>query len=219
MTPASDENVQSNPPSPVAVGPKKSRPDWMLMTAKFLKHGTSIASFSPSSGYLARAMLRGIDFEKAQCIIELGAGTGPITAEILKRIQPHTKLIVVELDPDFCHRLRTRFPNADIAEADASKLEELLDARGIPHVDHVISGLPLPSFPAAVRDAIIRSSAKRLSPEGDFRQLTNMPYVYWKLYGKYFESVKFEIVPLNLPPGGVYTCKGYRTTAPGATPT
>ncbi|VTR97336.1 class I SAM-dependent methyltransferase [Tuwongella immobilis] len=214
MTTAPDEKLPSPPPE----RSEKRRPDWMLMTQKFLKHGTAIASFSPSSGFLSRAMLRGIDFDKAQCIIELGAGTGPITAELLKRVKPHTKLIVVERDPDFCARLRARFPGADIAEADAAKMDELLDSRGIPTVDHVVSGLPLPSFPAELRDAIIASSARRLSPEGDFRQLTNMPYVYWRLYRKYFQQVKFELVPLNMPPGGVYTCKKYRTDAPGNNP-
>ena len=48
----------------------------------------------------------------------------------------------------------------------------LLAERGITSVDHVISGLPLPSFPAGLRDAVIAASAKVLTPTGTFRQLT-----------------------------------------------
>jgi phospholipid N-methyltransferase len=113
----------------------------------------------------------------------------------------------VELDPDFCKRLREKFPKADIVEGDAAHLDDLLKARGINEVDHVISGLPLPSFPAELRDSIIASSMKVLSPNGSFRQLTNMPYVYWKLYKSYFNDVRFKLVPLNFPPAGVYVCQ------------
>ncbi len=184
-------------------------PDWWLMTKKFLRHGTSIASFSPSQRFLARKIISGIDYDKAKCIVELGAGTGPVTAQLLARAKPHTKVIVVELDPDFCIRLRQKFPHADIVEGDAAKLEHLLAERGIAAVDHVVSGLPLPSFPAPLRDAILASSAKVLTPDGSFRQLTNMPYIYWKLYKRYFDEVKFKFVPLNMPPAGVYVCRGY----------
>lgn len=188
-------------------------PDWLLMFRKFMRHGTSIASFTPSSRFLARMICKGIDYDKAQCIVELGAGTGPITKELFRRAKPHTKLVVVELDPDFCKRLRARFPHADIVEGDAAKMDELLRERGISQVDHVISGLPLPSFPAPLRDSIIASAHRTLGPDGTFRQLTNMPFVYWKLYKRYFTDVRFKLVPLNLPPAGVYVCRGYRETA------
>lgn len=184
--------------------------DWWLVFSKFLRQGTAIASVAPSSRFLARSILKGIDFDTAQCIVELGAGTGPITKELLKRAKPHTRVIVVEREPDFCARLRKHFPHADIAQADARDLDQLLDERGIDKACHVISGLPLPSFPADLRDGVIAASARRLRENGTFRQLTNMPYVYWKLYRNYFEDVKFRLVPLNLPPGGVYVCRRYR---------
>ena len=186
-------------------------PDWWLMLRKFVRHGTSIASVAPSSRFLARMICQGIDYHNAKCIVELGAGTGPITKELLRRVQPHTKLVIVELDPDFCKRLRAKFPSADIVEGDAAHMDKLLHERGIDMVDHVISGLPLPSFPAPLRDSILASAARSLAPDGTFRQLTNMPYVYWKLYRRYFSDVRFKLVPLNLPPAGVYVCKGYRS--------
>ena len=188
-------------------------PDWWLMLRKFVRHGTTIASFTPSSRFLARMICKGIDFENAKCIVELGAGTGPVTSELFRRAKPGTRLVIVELDPDFCKRLRAKFPDADIVEGDAGRMDELLKERGIESVDHVISGLPLPSFPAHLRDSILASAARTLGPDGTFRQLTNMPYVYWKLYKKYFREVRFKLVPLNLPPAGVYVCQGYREPA------
>lgn len=190
--------------------PARPSPERWLMLRKFLKHGTTIASFSPSSRFLSRSIIRGIDWSKTKCVVELGAGTGPITKEIVKAAPPGVKLIIVELDPDFCRVLREKFPGHDIVEGDACKLDEILAARGIEKADHVISGLPLPSFPAQLRDSIIAMSAKILGPDGEFRQLTNMPWVYYKLYRNYFRNVSFKLVPWNLPPGGVYYCKGYQ---------
>ena len=188
-------------------------PEWWLMLRKFVAHGTSIASFSPSSRSLSRSIIRGIDWAKAKCVVELGAGTGPITKELIRAAGPSTKLVIVERDPDFCRVLRQKFPGHDIVEGDACKLDEILAARGISRADHVISGLPLPSFPSPLRDSIIQMSAKILGPDGEFRQLTNMPWVYFGLYKNYFRNVSFKLVPWNLPPGGVYYCKGYQLPA------
>ncbi|MBO0698478.1 MAG: NAD-binding protein [Zavarzinella sp.] len=195
------------------LSPRPTGPDWWLMLRKFVSHGTSIAAFSPSSRFLARSMVRGIDWAKTKTVVELGAGTGPITRELVKAAPAHAKLVIVERDPDFCRVLRAKFPTQDVVEGDACRLDEILAHRGIAKADHVISGLPLPSFPPALRDSIIRMSAKVLGPDGEFRQITNMPWVYLKMYRGYFRDVSFRLVPLNLPPGGVYFCRGYQPAA------
>ena len=66
--------------SPTARQPRG--PDWWLMMKAFFRHGRKIASCAPSSRFMARKIADGIDWEQARCIVELGAGTGPITAEI-----------------------------------------------------------------------------------------------------------------------------------------
>jgi phospholipid N-methyltransferase len=188
-------------------------PDWWLVITKLFTQGTGVAMLTPSSRFLARSICKGIDYDRAKCIVELGAGTGPVTKELLKRVKPHTRLVVVERDADFCARLRKLFPDADVAHADARDLDRILDERGIKYADHVVSGLPLPSFPAELRDEVVSACARRLDPDGTFRQLTVMPYVYRGMYRSYFDDVRFRLVPLNVPPGGVYVCKGYRARA------
>ncbi len=196
---------------PEAAGPRENRsPDWLLFFGKFLKQGTAIAALTPSSRWLARAVVGGIDFSRARCIVELGAGTGPITSELWRHRLPDCRSLVIERDPDFCTRLRRRFPEAEVVQADACDLESLLAERKIDAVDHIISGLPLPSFPAPLRDKILDVVGRRLTPTGTFRQLTHMPWVYFKLYRHYFDEVAFRFVPMNLPPGGVYICRGSR---------
>ena len=189
------------------------RGDFWMVFRKFLKHGTAIATPAPSGRYLVREMLKTIDFDSAKVIVELGAGTGPITEALIKRVKPHTKLLIVEIEAEFCERLRRRFPNADIIQGDAAHMDQLLADRGISQVDHVVSGLPLPSIPHPIRKAILASAARSMGPDGVFRQLTVMPYVYWNFYRNYFENVTFKLVPLNFPPAGVYLCKGFKPNA------
>jgi phospholipid N-methyltransferase len=185
------------------------------MMKAFFKQGRKIASFAPSSKPMARKMIDGIDWENARCIVELGAGTGPITAQLVRKIKPHTRVVVIELDPTLCGRLRHRFqkvPNLDVIQGDATLFDKYLAERNIQQVDHVLSGLPLPSFPAPLRDAVLETSARTLAPGGTFRQLTIMPLIYYRLYARYFDSVRFRFVPWNLPPGGVYVCRGFRAS-------
>jgi phospholipid N-methyltransferase len=203
-------NQESEPPkSPVLPRPAGWPPDWWLFLTKFLQQGRGIAALVPSSRWLARTVVQGIDFARAGCIVELGAGTGPITTELLRR-SGECRTLIIERDPDFCARLRSRFPRADIVQADALQLERVLAERGIEAVSHIISGLPLPSFTPADRDALLRVVGRLLAPEGTFRQLTHMPWVYYKLYHGYFQEVQFRLTLRNLPPGGCYVCRNRR---------
>lgn len=199
-------------PAPPDHAPPRG-PDWWLLLRAFVRKGRSVAAFTPSSRFLARQMVEGIDFAAARCVVELGAGTGPVTAHLAARCGPATRLVVVELDPLLCGRLKDRFPYLDVIQGDAADLDRFLADRGITRVDHVCSGLPLPSFSAESRDRVLAAAARALAPGGTFRQLTVMPLVYRRLYRRYFDEVRFRFVPANLPPGGVYVCRGYRPQA------
>lgn len=195
--------------SPDAPRRKMRGPDWWMMVRKFLAHGTQIASVAPSSRSLVRAMLRGIDFHQTRALVELGAGTGPITAELVRRAEgTPCRLLIVERDPDFCQRLRDRFAGrAEIIQADAGDLDGILAERGLDQVDQIVSGLPTPSLPPEVYHRIFDAVGRRLSPQGEFRQLTVIPWVYKRFYKRHFNDVCFHLVPINVPPGGVYVCK------------
>jgi len=180
---------------------------------KFLRHGTKIASFWPSSKTLARATVKKVDWASAQVIVELGAGTGPITNEVIKRLKPHTRFLAIERDPDFARILKERFadmPNVEIIEGDVRELDTILKARGIAKVDYFLSGLPTPSLPLGVRRRVFASVRRYMTPTGFYSNITEMPYVYWKYYKNIFKHVDFQFVAVNLPPAGVYHCQTVR---------
>ena len=152
----------------------------------------------------------------ARVLVELGAGTGPITRVIAERVRPECRVIVVERDPDFVRLLSDRFgklPNFDVVQGDAGDLLAILADRGIDSVDHVISGLPVPSFPAHLQASLFQAVGAVLRPEGTFNQLTEIPWLYQRLYQKHFEDVKFVLEPRNMPPAGAYFCRRSRQIA------
>lgn len=183
--------------------------DLWLVFRKCLSNARSVATVAPSSPFLARATIYGIDWSRTKCVVELGAGTGPITAELVKAAPPGVRLIVNEFDPDFCRVLRAKYPAIDVAEGDARQLGDMLAERDITRVEYVLSGLPLTHFSSADRAAVIDQAGQLLAPGGEFRQLTTAPWLYRKLYRHYFRDVSFKLVPWNLPPGGVYCCRGW----------
>lgn len=185
--------------------------DLSLFFGKFLKHGTKIASLAPSSRWLSRATVGNVDWARARVIVELGAGTGPITRAIAERVRPETRVIVLERDADFAAILRERFgslANFEVIEGDARHLASMLAERGISQVDHVISGLPVPSFPRELQLELFRVVRQVLSPEGTFNQITEIAWYYQRLYRKFFHEVHFVFEPRNFPPAGAYYCRG-----------
>src|SRR5262249_52938283 len=116
--------------------------DFSLFFSKFLKQGTAIASLAPSSRWLSQTTVQGIPWDRARVIVELGAGTGPITRVLAQKAPPECRIVVLERDADFARLLHQRFdrlPNFDVVQADVRDLTEILSDRGIHQVDGVIS--------------------------------------------------------------------------------
>ena len=150
--------------------------DFALFLGKFLRQGTAIASVAPSSRFLSRTTVRNIDWERATALLELGAGTGPITKVIAERAHPDCRVVVVERDHDFARLLRERFgqkPNFDVVEGNVQELDAILAERGITTVDNIVSGLPVPSFPRRTADRFFpvgaQSPAARRDVQSDHR--------------------------------------------------
>ena len=191
--------------------------DQLLFLGKFLRHGTKIASLAPSSPWLSRTTVANVDWQKAGVIVELGAGTGPITRVLAEKARPDCRVLVLEWDADFAKILRERYshlPNFDVVEGDCRDLAQILADRGIEQVDYIISGLPVPSFPKDLQRDLFRVVRRVLKPEGSYNQITEMPLVYWGLYRRFFDDVEFHFQPLNFPPAGAYYCRGVKAIEP-----
>jgi len=190
--------------------------DRVLFFEKFLNKGLQISSIVPSSRYLIQTVLGHVDFDRPSTLVELGGGTGVMTEQVVDRLRPHHRFATVENDPDFCRILRRRFPEAMLIEGDATDVAAPLSKLGIDKVDYVLCCLPTPNLPKRSQIRLMRWLRKSLVPGGLFIQITNAPYYYFNFYRRLFESVSYQMVWLNVPPGGVYRCA--RPRAPFSKP-
>lgn len=180
--------------------------DFLLFFRKFLLKGRGISSAVPSGPAMVRGVLRHVNFDRPCTIVELGAGTGPITSEIVENLKPNQRFVAVENDADFCEVLRRRFPDTPLLQTDATKVAEPLAHLGIHRVDYVISGLPTPNLSPQGMVRLWRWLRASLSPDGVFIQITVAPLIYRAFYQRLFEKVRYQMIWVNVPPGGVYCC-------------
>lgn len=156
---------------------------------------------------MVAGLLRHVDFDKPATIVELGAGTGPITEGILARVRSFHRFVAVENDVEFCDVLRRRFPDLTLLQSDATTIAAPLQRMGLTNIDYVISGLPSPNLPPRSVARMARWLQESLTPNGMFLQITVAPFLYKAFYDRLFEDVEYRMVWMNMPPGGVYRCR------------
>lgn len=98
-------------------------------------------------------------------VIELGAGTGPVTEALLRRGCPVDRLVVVERDAEMCALLEERFPGLRVLHGDALRLRETLGRGRVRSAGVTLSGLPMRVVPADVSRRFFRD-AFGLMPRG-----------------------------------------------------
>ncbi len=162
--------------------------DYKLFLQEFRRTFESTGAVAPSGPFLARALATYVEksvasavCSKAACsetnhsetigpneqlatprrILEVGPGTGAVTAGILEVLRPTDTLTLVELNEKFVERLEVRFkedsnfkPYASqvtLLHASITDLDESKDHR----FDVIVSGLPFNNFPAELVETIL----------------------------------------------------------------
>ena len=124
----------------------------------------NVGAVAPSSRALARAIARQIDPTRPGPILELGPGTGVITAALLERGIAPERLTVIEYDPDFAAAIAARFHGVHVIQGDAFDLKRTLGARHVESFAAIVSGLPLLNFPMPRRLALMEALASQMAP-------------------------------------------------------
>ncbi len=140
----------------------------------WLRNPRQIGAVWPSGPGLTQAMAAQIQNQPG-VIVELGAGTGAVTAALLSRGVSEQELVVVEKDPLLAAELSRRFPGLRIIQGDAAHLTKLLGELRVGPVNQVVSSLPLLSLRRQTRLRILSQIVRSLTPQGRLIQFTYAP--------------------------------------------
>ncbi|HJV47311.1 MAG TPA: methyltransferase domain-containing protein, partial [Bacillota bacterium] len=172
---------------------------------KFLKSPKRVGSITPSSTFLANAMLRHVDWRNTNSIVELGAGTGVFTRHINRKKKDSCVGIIYEQDVEMQRRLKVSYPHFNFCTT-AETIQRDLENLNINGVDCVISGLPFANFDQSLRNRIMDGVVRSLKPGGSFIAFQYSKQMMDQLED-IFTYVDLSFVPFNFPPAFVYHCK------------
>jgi phosphatidylethanolamine/phosphatidyl-N-methylethanolamine N-methyltransferase len=125
----------------------------------------TVGSIVPTSRTTARCMARQIDLTSDLPVLELGPGTGVITKAILNEGVKPEDLYCVEYSDIFAKRLVKAFPNVNILNGDAFRLDDVLNDKKDQIFNTIITSMPLLNFPMVNRISLIEDLLDRL-PNG-----------------------------------------------------
>lgn len=127
----------------------------MLLLKAFIRDPAGIGAISPSSQSLAKAMTCDLIVRPDEAIVELGPGTGAVTAQIRQIIPESGNYLGVEREPIFVQMLRQRFPELKIVNGLAERAGEMYKENGLKRPKAIISCVPSSTQSRKTLDSII----------------------------------------------------------------
>ena len=196
-------------PSTIRVAKKPLRlDDEMQFIRSWIEKPLSTGAVVPSSKALARNMARHVDPAATGPVIELGPGTGPVTAALVDHGIDPARLVLVEFNPDFCRLLRKRYPAATVLQGDAYRLRRLVETTLREPAAAIVSSLPLLTKPLRTRLRLMADAVSVMKHSAPFVQFT---YGLVPPIPKTLASISAEasnLIWLNLPPARVWVYRG-----------
>lgn len=189
--------------------------DYLTFAAAFIARPSTTGAIAPSSTSLCRTMVEWIDWDHVETVIEYGPGTGVCTAHIVSQIRPGSRFFAIEINPEFTHLLRRRFPQVHVYQDNILQVEKLCDLEGVRDVDTIISSLPWAVASAAEQDQYLDAMFAVLKPGGRFTTFAYIPGLllpsgqrFQRQLARRFSTVRrSRMVWRNVPPAFVYHCR------------
>lgn len=172
---------------------------------EFLHSPSTVGSICPSSSALAFSLVAAAPSDKDGLMIDLGAGSGIVTEQLLKAGIPAERIIAIEKSPGFSGAFAKRCPQVPLSIGDARDLEDIIfHSQGDCRINAIISSLPLKSIPKSIVAEIMCEIQTVLQKRGGI--LIQYTYAIWschslRRYG--FKPCCSQIVMGNLPPAKI----------------
>jgi phospholipid N-methyltransferase len=148
----------------------------MSFLKEFVSRPTQVGAVAPSSRFLARALCRPLSQSSGPLkVLELGAGTGAVTAHIIPLLGDGDCFDICEANTALADHLRARFiveagPLAIAHREGRTRLFDrpIQEVKELLQYDFIISGLPLTAFELKDVEDILGIVKRCLKPGGTF---------------------------------------------------
>jgi phosphatidylethanolamine/phosphatidyl-N-methylethanolamine N-methyltransferase len=172
----------------------------LLFFKRVIANPIRVGYIVPSSGFLTRKTAKRIDFSQPRVVIELGPGEGCHSRQIVRRMNPESRLILVELDSHFAEHLKKQFAHdrrVTVVNADALHLANTLEELGITNPDYIVSGIPFTIMEAGLREELLAAISLAMGPDTVF-----ITYQFSLQISEHelFELSRRDLCLLNVPP-------------------
>jgi phosphatidylethanolamine/phosphatidyl-N-methylethanolamine N-methyltransferase len=193
----------------------ENQPARTAFLAAFLRRPSTMGAVAPSSARLAAVLASVVPTTGTPVVVELGPGTGAVSAVIDERLPPGSRHLAVELDADMVAHLQRTRPSLEVVYGDARRLGKLLAELDVDHVDAVVCGLPWALFDDATQADILAEISRVIGATGAFTTFAYLPGMALRaarrfrrtLRGSFEEVLVSATVWRNLPPAFVYVCR------------
>lgn len=206
----SKSSAMSKTKNRIQQGLKKFSNEQLFYVKSLVKSPVEIGQVTPSSRFLADAMVSNVDLKTAKLVVEFGPGTGSVTRSILEKCGPQTNFFTMETNANMISILRRRFPDIRIVHDSAEFIGNYLKDYGVNEVDYIISSLPFALLEPDLGQRILENANKALRPGGVF---VTYQYVHARLLNsvtrklrRNFQTVESSVCFRNLPPAFVFQC-------------
>jgi phosphatidylethanolamine/phosphatidyl-N-methylethanolamine N-methyltransferase len=163
-----------------------------------------IGAVAPSGVALSRLMASFVDPTDKRPVLELGPGTGAVTAALIARGVAPEKIVAIEYSPDFCGLLRERFAGMTVVEGDAYDLAGTLPDEQSGPFSAVVSSLPLLTQPPEIRLALVEQALNHMAPGAPLIQFSYSLFPPVRPRPGRFTVARSRWVVTNLPPARVW---------------
>ena len=187
----------------------------VLFWQQTLRNPLQVCSLFPSSPFVGRAMTKVLGKRIDSHVIELGAGTGAVTQQLIRNGVEPRKLTLIEIDAQLGGHLRRRFPEVDVVIGPAQDLAKLWKERNGENVGAIVSTLPMRLFSKKLIYLVMKNSLNVLEDGGMFVQFTyrqTSPVPPRVARALRLKAWRYTRVWLNLPPAAIWVYE--RETTP-----
>lgn len=175
----------------------------LLFAREMLRNFTTVGAILPTSAHTAKQMAKQVAENQTGYVVELGAGTGSITAALVRRLADPKRLIIIEQSKELADHLKKRFPQLHIINGDAIHLQALLGDKS-KQVATIVSALPFTVMPKKTAREINQQINAVLRHDGRLIQITYNWRKHYSHFSDQFKWINSKYVLLNVPPARIH---------------